>query len=116
MNTLNNKTLKALSLVSINLLLPITLVFAEGFENPVRAGSIEELLVLVINAVIILLMPIVILAIIYSGFMFLTARGNKEQLTTAKTNFIWVVVGVAVLLGAKVIATVIENSVAHIVK
>ena len=116
MDKSDNKVSNILRLILINLLLPVTFVFAEGFENPVKAGSIEELLVLVINAVIILLMPIVILAIIYSGFMFLTARGNKEQLTTAKTNFVWVVVGVAVLLGAKVIATVIENSVEHIVK
>ena len=89
-------------------------VFAQ-IANPLKAGSIPELLKLIIDAGIMILMPLVVLAIIYSGFMFLMAQGNEDKLKTAKTNFIWVIVGVAVLLGAKVISAVLQATAEHIV-
>ncbi len=91
-------------------------VFAK-IDNPLKdkANSIPELLKLIIDAGIMILMPLVVLAIIYSGFMFLIAQGNEDKLKTAKTNFIWVIVGVAVLLGAKVISAVLQATAEHIV-
>ncbi len=95
--------------------LPSLFVFAQ-LQNPVAADSIEQLLAKIIDAAIIILMPFVVLAIIYSGFMFLIARGNKEALSKAKTNFVWVVIGVAVLLGAKIISAMLQSTVGQIVK
>ena len=86
------------------------------FCNPISgADSIEALLAKIIDVAIIILMPLVILAVIYSGFMFLMARGNKEGLTKAKTNFVWVVVGVAVLLGAKLISAILKSTVDKVI-
>ncbi len=109
------KFLRKASAFSLVLFLPV-LVFATGIGNPVKADSIEELLAKIIDAAIVILMPFVVLAIIYSGFMFLIARGNKEALSKAKTNFVWVVIGVAVLLGAKLISYMLKSTVEHIVK
>ncbi len=94
--------------------LPIFFTSAQ-LKNPVAADSIEQLLVKIIDAAIVILMPFVVLAIIYSGFMFLIARGNKEALSKAKTNFVWVVIGVAVLLGAKIISAMLQSTVGQIV-
>ncbi len=107
------KALRKLRLLGLNLALTLPyLALAEStlIQSPIKAKTIEELLALLINAAIVILMPVVVLMIVYSGFLFLTARGNKEQLSKAKINFVWVVVGSAVLLGAKVIAEVLKKT------
>ncbi len=92
------------------------LVKAEIVGNPLKADSMEDLLKLIIDAAIVILMPLVILAIIYSGFMFLLAQGNEEKLKKAKLNFVWVFIGVAVLLGAKIISAVLQSTAEKIIK
>lgn len=44
---------------------------------------------------------------IYAGFLMVVAGGNEEKLSKAKQAFLWTVVGVAILLGAKVFSAVI---------
>ncbi|MDD5068849.1 MAG: pilin [Candidatus Pacebacteria bacterium] len=54
---------------------------------------------------------IIVLAIIYTGFLFVKARGNSEELETAKRAFMWTVIGAGVLLGATVLSKIIENTI-----
>lgn len=54
---------------------------------------------------------IAVIAFIYSGFKFVMARGNETALKDAKRNLLYVAIGTAILLGAWVIANVIENTV-----
>jgi len=49
--------------------------------------------------------------IVYSGFLFVTAKGNEEQITKARDAFLWAVVGAAVILGAQVFANSINETV-----
>jgi hypothetical protein len=53
---------------------------------------------------------VLVLAIVYSGFLFVVAQGNPEKLKKAKEAFKWTVIGGAILLGAQVIAQVIETT------
>ena len=55
--------------------------------------------------------PIIALVIIYSGFLFVTAQGNEEKLRTAKRALLWSIIGAAVLLGSKVIASAIDATI-----
>ncbi len=55
--------------------------------------------------------PVVALAIIYSGFLFVFARGKEEKLTEAKSALLYAVIGAAVLLGAWTIAQIISSTV-----
>jgi hypothetical protein len=55
--------------------------------------------------------PVVALAIIYSGFLFVFARGKEKKLTEAKDTLLWTIVGAAVLLGAWAIALMIQATV-----
>ncbi len=107
--------LRKISLTLSAFLLP-ALVLAAGFDNPLKANTLEGILSLIIDSAIILLMPIVILMVIYSGFMFLMARGNEQKLKTAKTNFVWVVIGLVVLLGAKIISAALQSTAETIIK
>ena len=51
------------------------------------------------------------LAIIYSGFLFVFARGNDEKLKTAKDALFYSIIGAAVLLGSWAIAEMIASTI-----
>ncbi len=58
--------------------------------------------------------PIVALAIIYTGFLFVSAQGNSEKLTTAKKALMYTLIGAALLLGAWMLANAIVGTVDQI--
>ena len=55
--------------------------------------------------------PVVALAIVYSGFLFVSARGKPEELTKAKNALLYTVVGTAILFGSWAIAKLISETV-----
>ncbi len=81
------------------------------FSNPLASGSITALIGAIADVIFKIGVPVAALFIIYSGLMFVTARGSEEQLKKAKTTFMWTIIGTGVLLGAKVIAMVIKETV-----
>ena len=78
--------------------------------------GISELVVYLIKDILVgLIAPIVItLALLYSGFLFITAQGSETKLAQAKTNFLYVLIGGIVLLGAYVILELVTNTVQEI--
>ncbi len=82
-----------------------------GLMNPLKAKSLNELLVLVLDAIIQIGVVVVTLMIIYCGFLFVTAQGNPEAIGTARTALMWTIIGALILLGAKTIALVITETV-----
>lgn len=58
--------------------------------------------------------PILILAIIYTGFLFVQAQGSPDKLKTAKSSLTYTLIGGALLLGAFVIAEAIGTTVEEI--
>ena len=80
-------------------------------KNPIpKINSFNDFITEIINIIVIVATPVVMLAILYSGFLFVTARGNVDKLDEAKAMFTWSVVGGAIILGAKVIATAISGT------
>ncbi len=57
---------------------------------------------------------IVVMAIIYSGFTFVTAQGKPAEIEKAKQRLLWTLIGAAVLLGAKAISEVVEATIKNI--
>jgi hypothetical protein len=51
------------------------------------------------------------LMIVYVGFLFVAAQGNEEKIRSARSALVWTVIGGLILLGAKAIALVIEQTV-----
>ena len=86
-------------------------VITTTLVNPIEADSFQKLVEAVLKVVIAIGTPIAILAIIYCGFLFVKARGNPEELKTAKTALIWTIVGVAVLLGAQLLSMVVKGTI-----
>ena len=87
--------------------------------NPLKSGmGIGDLVVYLVKDILVgLVAPIVItLALLWSGFLFVTAQGNEGKLETAKRNFLYVIVGGVLLLGAYVILDVVTNTVGEIIR
>lgn len=101
----------------ITLAIPVTSLLAQGkgieiaVKNPIQSSSVSEVLLAFFKILVELGAVAVTLAIVYAGFLFVAARGNPEQLNKAKTTFFWTIIGAMILLGAQVIASVIENTI-----
>lgn len=80
-------------------------------QNPIAARSIEELVSTLLDVVVSIGGVIAVFFLIYAGYLFVVAQGNEERLKTAKRTFLWTVVGIAVLLGAKLISEVIKGTI-----
>jgi hypothetical protein len=55
-----------------------------------------------------------VLFIIWSGFLFIMAQGNVDKLKRAKWTFLTTIAGIAILLGASVITSVIFNTISSV--
>jgi uncharacterized membrane protein len=84
-----------------------------GIENPLNPelSDIPDFINALITIVLFVGVPIVTLAIIYSGFLFVQASGNSEKLGTAKKALLYSVIGAALLLGAFVLSEAIQGTV-----
>ncbi|MDP2705288.1 MAG: pilin [Patescibacteria group bacterium] len=86
-------------------------------ENPFKGGadSLGDFVQILANDVV---MPlgavVVVLYMIYSGFLFVVAQGNPAKLEEAKRAFLYSCIGAIVLLGAWTIAQVIQNTIDQI--
>jgi hypothetical protein len=88
-----------------------------GIRNPlgdVHINSIPDFIAEVIKTVLLLAIPVIVLAIIYAGFLFVTAQGNSEKLGKAKKVLLYTLVGAAIILGSFVIANAIKGTVEDI--
>jgi hypothetical protein len=80
--------------------------------NPLgTTKTLPDLIKAVLTDAIKIGIPIVSLAIIYCGFLFVFARGNSEKITKAKEALLWTLIGAAILLGALTIANIIASTV-----
>ena len=84
---------------------------ANELENPIQADTCKALVEAAADAAMQIGLPIAAMFIIYSGFLFVTAKGNEEDLKKAKTTFMWAIIGTLVLLGAWTIASAISGTV-----
>lgn len=75
--------------------------------NPLGSNTFEALIQDIAKIVVKIGIPLVVVFIVYSGFLFVTASGNEEKMTKAKDNFFWAMLGAAIVIGAYAIATAI---------
>ena len=82
------------------------------YTNPVAAqlsiDSIPCFLLALVNLVFFVVGPIIVICIIYAGFMFVSAQGNETKITKARTLLTWTLIGAGVLLSAKAISLAIQ--------
>lgn len=79
-------------------------------ENPIHANNVQELILTITDFIIFLGTLIAVIMFIWVGFKFVMAQGEPKAITDAKHMFFAVVVGTAILIGAKLIVEVIQNT------
>jgi len=80
--------------------------------NPLGEGATPPgLLKAILEFVVRIGAVVVVLMLVYVGFLFVTAQGNETKITAAKSGLLWTVVGALILLGAQAIALAIEATV-----
>lgn len=77
--------------------------------NPLESETFADLIAKIAKIVAQIGFPVAVIAIIYAGFLFVTARGSEEQIKKAKTTFFWSILGTALLLGAWALAEAIKT-------
>ena len=79
--------------------------------NPIKVDDINSFIKILLQGVLKIGMPIIALAIIYCGFLFVQARGKPDEITKAKDALTYTLIGAAILLGSWAIAQLIANTV-----
>lgn len=87
---------------SASALLPLA-VFAQGLQNPIRFGTLDDFLLAIVGVVVQYGAILIVLFLVYAGFQFVTAQGSTEKIESARKMLVWVVIGAFVLLGVYVI-------------
>ena len=89
---------------------------SDTLGNPLNPSfsTIPNFIAGALRVLVMLALPILTLMIVYSGFLFVFARGNQEKLGTAKTNLMYVLIGSTLILGAWIIATLISGTVSQL--
>lgn len=77
--------------------------------------TIPDLIQKLLEIVFIIGVPVVALAIIWAGFQFVWAQGDPTKLQKAREVLLWTIVGAALVLGSKVIATAIGGTITELV-
>lgn len=80
-------------------------------ESFIKVGSIEDLLKAILDIFIVIATPIIVFFIIYAGFLYVTARGNVQQVEQATKALTYAVIGGVIVLGAVAISGIIAGTV-----
>ncbi|MCF7865199.1 MAG: hypothetical protein K9M11_01720 [Candidatus Pacebacteria bacterium] len=108
---MNIKKITTTFLASGFTLLPTLLSAQQYFTNPIQASTLDGFLLQVLDVVILLGAIVVVFFLILAGFKYVTARGDEKQISSAHQTLTWTIVGGAIVLGARVIATAIQATV-----
>lgn len=82
-------------------------------SNPLKSDydTFSKFTAAVIETAVNVMMPFVILAFIYSGFLFVKAQGKPKEIEEAQKAITWSIVGAFILFGAWGFAQIISTTV-----
>lgn len=83
-------------------------------QNPIKYNNFSDFVAAITQTAVQILFPFVVLAFIYSGFLFVKAQGNEKELEEAKKAIKWSIVGAFILLGAWGFAQIIKTTISTI--
>lgn len=113
----NQSRLLSVPVITILILLFPSLVNAEDLginytlKSAITPTTFEGLLLAVLNIFVVIAIPIVVLFIIYSGFMYVTAKGNAEQIQQATRSLTYSIIGAVLIIGAVALSGIIKGTI-----
>lgn len=108
-------------IIAFSLMSPLVFVGADNtafpgakIENPLGSGgpqNLPDFIKSIIKIVLVIGVPILVLAVIYAGFLYVKAQGNPGELEIAHRTLLYTIIGGFLLLGAFVISEAIKATV-----
>lgn len=81
-------------------------------NNPLGdTDTIWKLVDKIITLVQLIAIPLIVLFIVYAGFLFVTSQGNEQKLARAKKALLAAVIGSLIILGAEAISQLIQGTI-----
>ncbi len=83
-----------------------------GLQNPLdkKFNSVGSLLSGFLDIFSYLVVLLAVLLIIWVGLQFVLARGNPDRIKELKGWLLWIVIGVAIVIGARIIVSAVINT------
>ncbi len=82
---------------------------AVTFANPIRYGTIPQVIDAIVNFLMIVSIPLLAGAVIYGGLIMITSAGKPEKFNEGWKTILFAIVGFIVVLLAKGITLAIKN-------
>ncbi|MEK7614623.1 MAG: hypothetical protein AAB428_03075, partial [Patescibacteria group bacterium] len=82
--------------------------------NPIGSSTLDDFVVKITAAALKIGVPIAALFIMWAGFKFVTARGDKTGIEDARNIFWYTIIGTAILLAASLLARVLTATITQI--
>src|SRR3989338_3663062 len=79
------------------------------YSNPLKTDNIIDVVKRVADYFYYVAIAIVPIITIYAAVLFLTAGGNEQQVAKARKTFIWLVIGIAILLIGSGVITLLKD-------
>ncbi len=96
---------------------PVTMEAQSGhvqvkLDNPLgTTHDVPTLISKLLDIVLKIGVPLVVLAILWTGYLFIAARGKSEEITKAKESLKWTLIGALILLGAYAISEAVVGTI-----
>jgi hypothetical protein len=90
------------------------LIFAQnglGIENPISATNLWDVVISMVKIVRTIAIPFVVLAIMYTGFLFIKAQGKAEEIASARKAFFWTMIAAFIILSAESLGEMLKNTI-----
>ncbi len=78
--------------------------------NPLKVDSIGGAVGAFVEVFSYLVVLFAVLALVWVGFQFILARGNPERMKELKNWLFFIIIGVAIVIGARVIIMIVTNT------
>ena len=86
----------------------------QGLCNPLGYTSLTQFLQQLLQLVAQIGFPVIVLFMVYVGFMYVTSAGKPEKITKVHSYLLWVLVGALIVLGAEALSIAIQSTVTQL--
>ncbi len=94
------------------------MAIAQGtYPNPLQnigVTTLPQFFAKVLDGFSLLLMPLVVIFIIYAGYLFVTAQGEESRIQKARTALWWTIIGTGVIIGARLMANILSDTLSQL--
>jgi cytochrome bd-type quinol oxidase subunit 2 len=79
-------------------------------QNPLKVKSLGGLIEAFVEVFSYLVILFAVLALVYVGLQYILARGNPERMKELSNWLLWIMIGVAVVIGSRILVSVVINT------